>query len=176
MRQGIFKDAFEFTEGWHSTYVLLRLDSYPSDRHFFNENKILICQWISIGQSFLVRDTSFCRLLISVLGSNLVQKLHTMCILPQFLLVHMCFNPVEVEGCLFMAGTTLWVFLLSNPLALVHYLSPLVQYSVSPEGEVLMETSHSVVFQCFSFSAYYLAVSLFSSVQNFQEEYPLLYA
>ena len=56
-----------------------------------------------------------CRILISVLGPNLVQKFHTLCIQLQFLLVHMCFNSVEVEGCLFKAGRELWVFVFSNP-------------------------------------------------------------
>lgn len=160
MRQGTSKDAVEFTEGWHSACLPLRVVSYHSDRYFLEENKIFICKWLSIGDCFWLRDICMCRLLISVLGPNLVQKLHTLCMLPQFPLVHMCFNSVEVEGCLFVAGGHCGYLYSPTPLALIHALPPLLEGSVSPEGNVLMETSHSVLFQCFFFFEYCLAVRL----------------
>ena len=70
-----------------------------------------------------------CRFLISVLGPNLVQKLHTLCMLPRFPLVYTCFNPVEVDGCLFMAGGHCGYLYSPTPLALIHYVSPLLEGS-----------------------------------------------
>lgn len=176
MRQGTFRDAVEFTEGWHSACLPLRVVSYHSDRYFLEENKFFICKWLSIGDRFWVRDICMCRLLILVLGPNLVQKLYNLCMLPQFPLVYMCFNPVEVEGCLFMAEGHCVYLYSPTLLDLIYYCSPILEGSVSPEGEVLMETSHLVVFQCFSFFEYCLTVRLsICFIQHLQEEYSLLW-
>lgn len=36
-------------------YLPLRVVSYPSDRHFLEENKIFIYKWLSIGDCFWVK-------------------------------------------------------------------------------------------------------------------------
>lgn len=104
-----------------------------------------------------------------------MQKLHTLCMLPQFLLVHMRYNPFEVENCKFVAGRALWVFVFSNPFgSFTLSFSSSTRFFESWKGE-MMEAFHSVVFQCFSFSACCLAVSLsIYSLQLFREAYTLL--
>lgn len=82
--------------------------------------------------------------------------------LPQFLLVNMGFNSVEVEGCVCLCGGGACGYL------------PFIHGPVIPEGRYLKETSHLAVFQCLSISVYILAVSLsMFSLQLLHEEYPL---